>query len=179
MGNRDPQLSPNGVFPCHLEGNEAESWVAISVRSDDEWQTLARLIDGETLALDPRFITLTQRQTNENALEALLANWTQRCSAIEIEHQLQAASIPAHKVASTHDMAKDPQLIAREHFIQLPHSLMGTSVVESARFKLSETPGNPELSAPTFGRDSHYVLAEILNYNEEAISQLSENGILQ
>ena len=38
VGNRDPYLAPQGVYPCRGE----EQWLAITVHDDDEWAALAR-----------------------------------------------------------------------------------------------------------------------------------------
>jgi len=177
-GNRDEQISPSGVFSCLKEADEAEAWVAIAARNDQEWSVLARHIGGPSLEQDLRFDSFQNRKNNEDDLEDIIEKWTRNLTANEVEHQLQSMGIPAHKLLSTVDMAKDTQLEARQHFVHLPHKLMSDSVVESTRMKLSRTPGNPEFSAPTFGRDNTKVLSEILRYSNEQIEALNESGVL-
>jgi hypothetical protein len=43
--------------------------------------------------------------------------------------------------------------------------------VEGSRFTLSRTPPAVRHSAPTLGRDNHYVLEKILRYGEDKITE--------
>lgn len=178
QGNRDPAMAPHGVFPCLPIPPNAEGWVAIAVRDDAEWHRLAGLIGGEVLAGDRRFTTLEVRKANEDGLEPIVQGWTSCRTAIAAECALQAIGVPAHNVASSHDMENDPQLKARHHFIKLSHATMGETTVESPRYQLSETPGSPLRSAPHFGRDNQFVLERILGYDVARIARLADEGIL-
>jgi benzylsuccinate CoA-transferase BbsF subunit len=73
---------------------------------------------------------------------------------------------------------RDPQLLHRGHFVEVPHEIHGTTVVEGSRFKLSRTPARIERAGPTFGRDNQYVLETILGYSEEKITDLVIAGVL-
>jgi len=178
-GNRDPDMAPHGVFPCQALAPNPEGWVALAVRNDAEWVRLATLMGGPALAADPRFATLADRQRNEDALEALVADWTSRHTPLEVESLLQGAGIPAHNVASSADMVADPQLRLRQHYVKLPHELMAETTVENARYLLSATPARIQRPAPHFGRDNHKVLKEVLGYDDRRIAALTEQGILQ
>jgi crotonobetainyl-CoA:carnitine CoA-transferase CaiB-like acyl-CoA transferase len=178
QGNRDPAMAPHGVFPCLPAAPNQEGWVAIAARSDDEWQRLAQVIGGNALEKDARFIDCTARKHNEDALEAIIAAWTQTQSPLAIEARLQQLGIPAHNVASSADMVADPQLQLRQHFVSLPHALMGTTHFESARYQLDATPARYQRPAPHFGRDNTYVLSEVLGYDSARIAALNDAGIL-
>ena len=175
QGNRDQAFAPHGVFRTR----GADAWVAIVARDDAEWLRLAGIIGGAMLTSDPRFGTLASRKANEDALEQLVADWTATRDGSAIETELQAHGIPAYVVAASEDFVSDPQLIARGHFVRLPHPLMGETVFESARYQLSDTPAAYERSAPTFGRDNAYVLREILGYPPERVAALEAAGILK
>ena len=172
-GHRVPDMAPHGVFRAAGE----DRWVAIAVRSDAEWQRLAGRLGGE--AADPRFQTLDGRKRDEDALEAIVEDWTATLDAQAIEDLLQADAIPAHVVANSSDISLDPQLQHQGHFVRLPHDLGGESVVEASRFQLSETRVGPERAAPSFGRDNDYVLASLLAYPEDKIAGLKQRNILK
>jgi benzylsuccinate CoA-transferase BbsF subunit len=72
---------------------------------------------------------------------------------------------------------RDPQLLHRGHFVEVPHEIHGTTVVEGSRFKLSRTPARIERPGPTFGRDTQYVLETILGYGPERIVELAAAGV--
>ena len=173
VGNRDPQFAPHGVFACAGE----DRWAAIVVRDDAEWSRLASLIGGETM--DGALSTLAGRRANEDRLEALIEAWTRARDVADIERDLQALAIPVHRAADSADMVADPQLIARGHFVRLPHPLGGDSVIEASRFALSETPAQYLRAAPHFGRDAREVLNDILGYDETKVAALDAAGVLR
>lgn len=173
-GNRDATMAPHGVF----RALGWDSWVAIAVRNDEEWQRLASLIGGETLAADTSLQTLAGRKANELPLEALLEGWTSQRSARAVEEELQAIGVPAHRAVSTEDFMVDPQLLAREHFVRLEHPLMKEAVVEASHYRLSDTPATYHRSAPVYGRDNTFVLGNLLGYDTDQIAELQKSGVL-
>lgn len=58
----------------------------------------------------------------------------------------------------------------------LVHAKHGTTIVESARFLLSETPTRVAGPAPESGADNDHVLAQILGYDEERVTELVVAG---
>ena len=179
-GNRDPHMAPHGVFACRAAAGVAaeNSWVAIAARNDRDWHALATAIAGSELASDARFATLSLRQQAEDEIEKLIADWTAQRSPHEVQALLQAHGVPAHVASASADMVSDPQLMARQHFVRLEHPLMGTSPVETSRYRLSDTPGVPVRAAPTFGRDNLFVLRDILGYDQTRIAALESAGVL-
>jgi crotonobetainyl-CoA:carnitine CoA-transferase CaiB-like acyl-CoA transferase len=173
MGNRDLEYAPNGAFP----GKEFDSWIAVTVRSDAEWASLAALIGGE--ATSPAFTTFAGRKAREDEVEALVAAWTRQYDALKVEEMLQKAGIPAHNVASSLDLTKDPQLTGRRHFVRLPHPLGGESVFEASRYTLSATPAEYRRPAPHYCRDNDEVLAQLLGYAPERIESLKKANIFK
>lgn len=173
LGNRDPQFAPHGVFACAGE----DRWIAIVARGDAEWARLAALVGGR--ALDGAFATLAGRKAAEDRLEGLIEAWTATRDVDEVERALQARRIAAHRVADSADMVADPQLVARGHFVRMPHPLGGECVIEASRFRLSETPPGCARAAPHFGRDTRAVLTGLLGYGEDKVAALDAAGALR
>ena len=174
-GNRDPQMSPHGVFP--IAGDDA--WIAIAARNEEDWEMLAGLIGDEALFTDARFSSLGARKANEDALETIIAEWTTGQDGYVLQQTLQDHNVPAHVVQNSPEMIVDPQLIHRGHFVKLPHDVHGTTTVEGSRMRLSRTPAQVMRSAPTFGRDNFEVLEQILGYEVERIGELAAAEVLQ
>ena len=172
-GNRDPLFAPHGVFASAGE----DRWIALAARDDAEWARLAARIGGE--ALDGAFATLAGRKAAEDRLEGLIEAWTSERSADDLERDLQAIGVPAHRANNSADMLADPQMEARSHFVRIPHPLGGECVIEATRFKLSETPARYVRAAPHFGRDTHRVLTAILGYEEARVAALEAAGALR
>ena len=151
-GNDDPQMSPHGVFPSEGE----DRWVAIACRNDADRAALESVLNGQALE-----------------------EWTVARSPQDAMATLQAAGVPAHVVQTSADCFADPQLIHRNHFVDLVHPTQGKSVVEGARILFSRTPARPPQVAPTMGADNDAVLRELLRYSDERIIELVASGALQ
>jgi len=166
-------MAPHGVYPC-----AAKSWVAIAVRSDDEWRAFAELVGGGEVALDKRFAMTAGRLEHADELDETVAAWTRVRPAAFVEELLQAHGIPAHTAVSSADAVRDPQLAARGHFVELEHPIHGTTVVQGSRYRLSETPAVVTRPAPTLGCDNDHVLRNLLGYDDGRIASLAEAGAL-
>ncbi len=92
-----------------------------------------------------------------------------------VEELLQAEGIPASAVQNSPELALDPQLAHRGHFVALDDP---RARVEGSRFHLSRTPAKVGGPIPTFGRDNHYVLETLLGYDPERIAELVIAGVL-
>jgi benzylsuccinate CoA-transferase BbsF subunit len=95
-----------------------------------------------------------------------------------LERRLQERGVPAHQVQNSPELVVDPQLLHRNHFIELPHATMGTVTIEGSRFELSRTPATVEFAGPTLGEHNHYVLHEILGYDNDRIAELTAAEVL-
>ena len=74
-------------------------------------------------------------------------------------------------------MSRRHQFAHRDHFLEAPHSTLGRTSVENSRFKLSRTPAQVTRGAPALGEYNQYVLAQLIDYREEQISELAVEGI--
>jgi benzylsuccinate CoA-transferase BbsF subunit len=172
VGNHDPNYAPHGVYPAAGD----DRWIAIACRTDDHWRALCAALGHPEVADDSRFNTFARRDQNRDALDRLIAEWTRGRDRFEIERALQECGVPAGVVQDSADCAADPQLAARGHFVELPHPVLGKTVIEGPRFHLSRTPGAVERAAPTTGQDRDYVLRNILGYDDQLIRELARAG---
>ena len=170
-GNRDPQMSPHGVYPAAGE----DRWVAIAARDDADWRGLAGLIGID----DARFADLDGRLAHADELDAALSEWTAGRDAGEAAEALIAAGVPAHAVQDSAAAAEDPQLAHRGHFAQLPHPSLDPTTVEGSRLLFGRTPARRPTVAPTMGADTDAVLRELLGYDDARIAELAASGALQ
>lgn len=173
--NRDVNYAPHGVYPAA----GTDRWLALAVTTEGQWQALCAVMERPDLRQDDRFATMAARLAHQDALDEQVASWTRRQDVFQAETLLQAQGIPASAVRTMHELPDDPQLQHREHFVQLTHPAHGTTTVEGSRFRLSRTPAQIAGAAPTVGRDNHYVLATLLGYSEERITELVAAGVLE
>jgi crotonobetainyl-CoA:carnitine CoA-transferase CaiB-like acyl-CoA transferase len=178
-GNTDRVFAPHGVYRCRAAGDGSDRFVAIAVRTDGQWRTLAALMGRADLAADPVLGTAGGRRARAADLDPLVDAWTAGQSAEDAERCLQKNGIPAHVSASSSDYCTDPQLVHRGHLVRLPHPLHGTATVEGPRYLLSATPGQVNRAAPVFGQDNEYVLTELLGYSREEYQTMTDEGVLR
>ncbi len=172
LGNRDPHMAPHGCFAAAGE----ENWIALAVQDDAAWRRFCDAAERPELADDARFSTTALRKTNEDALEAIVAEWIGARDAQEVEILLQSVDVACHRVLDSAAALADPQLEARGHFVPL-EGVGLQSVIEDTRSKLSRTPARIRHGIPSLGRDNFDVLDRILGYDGDRISELVFAGI--
>jgi benzylsuccinate CoA-transferase BbsF subunit len=95
-----------------------------------------------------------------------------------VVQRLQAVGVASGMVQNARDLARDPQLQQRQHYVTLQHPEMGDNVVDQFGFRLSKTPGGPTHAAPVLGQHNAYVFGELLNMDAAEIAKLQEEGVI-
>ncbi len=121
LGNRDPDRVPQGCYPCRGE----EHWLAISVRTDDEWQALCQVIERPDLAGDPRFASRDDRWAHHDELDAIIGAWTAGQDRYQALRLLQRAGVPAGIALNNRDLVADPHVRARQDLVMIDHPSIG------------------------------------------------------
>jgi benzylsuccinate CoA-transferase BbsF subunit len=173
-GNRCLFAAPHGVFPCKGK----DRWCAIGIFSDDQWNAFCRTLGDPAWAREGTFATLQARKEHEDALEALVAEWTRQYTPVEIMHRMQAAGVPAGVVQTMEDLEQDPQLKEREFLISLEHPVIGIFGHPTPPFKLLSTKAQVKTS-PCLGEHNQYICTELLGMSEEEFDELlMQDGLL-
>jgi crotonobetainyl-CoA:carnitine CoA-transferase CaiB-like acyl-CoA transferase len=167
--------APHGVYPCAGD----DRWIAITVFTDTEWRAFARAIGSPSWAGDERFATRSGRLGHARDLDLLVASWTRDQRAEEAMHVLQRAGVAAGLVADAQDLcARDPQLAARGHFVDVPTPEGGTVRVDGPPFLLSETPAHPSGPGPLLGEHVDEILSRVLAIDTKEIAALRQAGVV-
>ena len=163
--------APHGVYPCAGD----DRWLAITVFSDDDWTRFAHALGDPEWTT--RFGTRAARIEHSTELDALVAAWTRTRVAEEAMAVLQTAGVAAGVVANAEDVcARDPQLAARGHFVDVPTPEGRTVRIDGPPFVLSETPARVGGPGPLLGEHSDEVLGELLGLRSEEIAELRAVG---
>ncbi len=170
-GNRVADHCPSGVFRC--SGNDA--WCAIAVRSDDEWQVLAREL---RLAPDDRFSTHAGRKAHEDDVETAVAAATASRERHELADALQAGGVPASAVQSSSDLLSDRQLAARDFWRRLKHPVIGEITAPAAPFRHDGGRTGPERAAPLLGEHTRELARTLLGLSDVEIDELTAEKVL-
>lgn len=173
-GNKHERFAPQGVYRCKGD-NE---WVAITVRTDLEWQSLAELIGKPEVGKDRRFLDLNGRQTYHDDIDELLGAWTSTITPQEAETTLQGAGIPAGALLNLNEAFSHPQFQHRNTLVHVDHPEMGTFPHTRTAWKSKNENEGVAGPAPTFGNANNYVLNELLNFSADEQQELKDRKIV-
>src|SRR3546814_292031 len=102
MGNRDDGAAPRGVYPCAGE----DRWIAISVRSDDDWRALCSEL-GEPGLNRAGWKTVVGRESDQDHIDTVLAEVTRRRDGEALMRGMQAQGVAAGVVQTAADVLED------------------------------------------------------------------------
>jgi crotonobetainyl-CoA:carnitine CoA-transferase CaiB-like acyl-CoA transferase len=151
-GQHHPLAAPYGRFKAK------DGYLNIAAPNDAIWQRLAQAIGKPEWPSDARFATAGARIKSRDALttelEAVLAT-------AEVNHWvtlLNDAGIPTGPVLDMQQVFSDPQVLARQMLLQMPHPTAGTFKTTGLPVKLSETPGHVQRRPPLHGEHTEEIL---------------------
>ena len=170
-GNADPNMIPHSVYPC----SGHDQWCAIVCENDDQWKSLCLEMRRQDLA----DLTLQERFEQVEAIDEIIANWTQIQSAGGLQIRLQRHGVAAHMVQDTGHCMNDPQLVHRDHFPWAPHPEARQVMIDGIPHRLSRSRGGFDWAGPTYGQHSMEVLEGILGYDGEQIAELAIAEVLE
>lgn len=173
VGNVSFTGSSSGVYPT------TDGHVTVAAGTSDLiWRRFCRLIGQPELMEDARFATVAARRDHQAQVVALIEAWTRNRSKAEVINLLTPAGIPAAPVNNVAEMVQDPQIQAREMFVELNHPAYGPVKITGTPLKLSETPGQIKHLAPLPGEHNEAILHGLLGHSLQEIQQWQEEGVL-
>ncbi|MEW6232188.1 MAG: CaiB/BaiF CoA-transferase family protein [Chloroflexota bacterium] len=171
-GNAHASIVPYETFKAR------DSYIAIGVGNDRQWQRFCQLLGREELAHDPRFATNPRRVENRDVLIPMLQEVIATRDGEEWLRLLREADIPCSPINTIDRVFQDPQVLHREMVVEVPHPTAGKVRLAGIPFKLSCTPARVSRHPPLLGEHTAEVLADILGYGADRIASLREQGVL-
>jgi benzylsuccinate CoA-transferase BbsF subunit len=173
-GNHDGVAAPQNCYPCRHD----DTWVAIAIRHQREWEAFCRALGDPEWSRDPRFLDQLGRFHNREALDELVAGWTRRFTPQEVTERLQVVGVAAGPSFSAAEMYQDPHLNARGFFVQVEHPVVGRKPIMRLPWLLDPGPNGQYWAAPTLGQHNDIVFREILGLPESEIDSLRQEGVI-
>ncbi len=167
-GNRSLNRVPQGVYPCAGE----EEWVAISVESQDEWESLAALV-GEAADAD-----LERRIERADQIDAAISAWTAQRERFEAMRALQDEGIRASALMTNEDLVEGEQMGARGFIVEWDQVDVGVRRFPGFPVHFEDPAQIPMRGAPGLGEDNERILVEILGYSPERVAELEQSEVL-
>ncbi|MQF66894.1 CoA transferase [SAR202 cluster bacterium AD-802-F09_MRT_200m] len=174
MGNRHRDMAPQGVYPCSGE----DMWVAISVSSDEEWESLCKVMGQPHLATDSRFADPKSRRNNHDDIDLVISTWTETQDHYQVMYLLQAQGVPAAPVLKGGEVIDDPHLESRGFWDVVNHPEAGTYKQVTTPWLLSNSPRATSTPAPGLGEHNYQVLSGLLGLSKSEIDTLAQKGVI-
>lgn len=143
----------------------------------DVMSPMALLFENPDLNTHPLFLSGGDRMIEWRAFDALIKDYLDTHTAMEIVMTAQALRMPFAFVPSGDDLLNDEHLAERGFFQQISHTKAGTLTHTGAPFKMSETPLQSS-GAPERGEANVAVLCDELGYEKADLSILSDRGVI-
>jgi CoA:oxalate CoA-transferase len=153
-GQHHPLTSPYGRFRAQ------DGYLNIAAGNQDMWQKLVRALEAPALASDPRFVKPGARIEHRDALTAELERVLAARPVAAWVECLNAAGIPSGPVFDMAQVFADPQVLARNMLVELPHPQRGTWKSPGLPVKLSATPPAITRRPPLLDEHTDEILSE-------------------
>jgi crotonobetainyl-CoA:carnitine CoA-transferase CaiB-like acyl-CoA transferase len=165
--------SSSGVYPT------TDGHVAIAAgASDAVWGRFCEIIGRVDLTRDPGFATAAARRDRRDLIAAIIQGWTAQRTKADVVRTLATAGVPAAPVNNVAEMVADPQVQAREMFVELDHPTFGPLKTTGTPLKLSQTPGRVRWLAPQPGEHNEEVFIGLLGYSREDLARWYAEGVI-
>jgi crotonobetainyl-CoA:carnitine CoA-transferase CaiB-like acyl-CoA transferase len=173
LGNRSERFAPQGVYRCA----GTDRWCALSVETDEQWKSLARIIGRESWIDEPRFTRAPGRFRHHDEIDRAITAWTVKQADKDIEQQLKSLGIPAERVRRIDAVVDAPD--ASRVFDAMSERRVGSMRTTRLPFSLSSVELPPPRSASSLGEHSAEVLREWLHCSDAEIENLRKSEALQ
>jgi crotonobetainyl-CoA:carnitine CoA-transferase CaiB-like acyl-CoA transferase len=166
-----PLGAPATILPCK------DGYVWMLALEPGQWNGLVKVMGDPEWAQTEMFQDMFARAQNSDVIYPLLEEWTMQHGKFEIMEKCQEAGCPVTAVFTVAEASEHPHLAAREYFVNIEHSALGTVRSLGAPFKLPECPGGPTRPAPLLGEHNDGVWAA-LGLTEQQRDQLRNDRLI-
>ena len=173
IGTRHPVVSPVQA----LQTKDSYVAIAVSDGPNGHWGSLCAEIGRPELANDERFHSAWVRTQNYGELSPILEAAMLERTTHEWVSALTSKGVPVGPVQDLAQVAADPQLNAREMFVELEHPAIGPVTFTNTPIKLSRTPAGVHQLPPDMGQHTDELLGEI-GLGTSRIEELRAQGVV-
>jgi benzylsuccinate CoA-transferase BbsF subunit len=163
--------APSGCFRCA----GADAWLALSVRTDAEWQGLCRVMADLALDADPRFRDAEARLAAKDELNARVAAWLRARDGTAVEAALHAEGVPSARSRHMGEIVADPHMRERAMFREID----GMVEMATLPWLADDLWRGAFTRTPAIGQDNDYVFGTLLGLSAERRAALSEAGVIR
>jgi crotonobetainyl-CoA:carnitine CoA-transferase CaiB-like acyl-CoA transferase len=147
--------------------------------TDEGWVKLARLMEREDLAADPRFATAAARRQNHREVDELVRTWASQKTRQEVWEGTRDLGYFGGPILSMAEVFEDPHVKARQSFVEVDHPTAGPVTLQAPWIHLSKTPTSIHDQSPAIGQHTDDVLGGLLGFSADQLADLRAQGVVQ
>ena len=172
MGAAHPTLVPYQAFMC----NDGK-YINVAVGSERIWERFCKGMGREDLRDHPDYATNSVRVNNRGAIVSMLQEIFLTRPVTEWVEDLQAANVPCGPINDLADVFADPQVLARNMYLEMAHPTLGTIKQTGLPIKFSLTPGGLDRHPPLLGEHNQEIL-QSLGYSDADVQSLKDQSVI-
>jgi len=167
LGNGSVEVTPFNVYIAK------DGYVVITIVTIGQWHQLLHVIGRDDLLNVKEYTNQLERIQHRQEIDVLVTEWTRTRTVQEIEAILGDNHLPCSPVLGLDKVVSDPQILDRNMMIEIEQMISGKIKVPGSVFKMTETPGDPTLTAPFLGQNNFEVFHDMLGMNDKEIEELT------
>jgi len=173
LGNQHPNIVPYQVFPTE------DGYLVLSIGNDPTFKRFCENYGLSYLLEDPRFATNAARVGNRQLVTDTLTPVMRQHPTVWWVDQLEALKIGCGPINTLQQVFADPQVVARNTVVTLPHPSTpdGVQVIANP-VRLSGTPAGYRMASPTLGQHTDEVLGTRLGFGADRLAALRAQGVI-
>ena len=172
MGAAHPTLVPYQAFMC-----KDGKYINVAVGSERIWERFCQGMEREDLKDNPDYATNSVRVNNRGAMVSMLQEIFLSRPVAEWVKDLQAANVPCGPINDLADVFADPQVLARNMYLEMAHPTLGSIKQTGLPIKFSLTPGGLDRHPPLLGEHNQEILKS-LGYSEADVQSLMAQSVI-
>jgi formyl-CoA transferase len=171
IGNNHSSIVPYQVFKA------SDRHFAFGALNDRQFGDFAGVLGHPEWTTDPRFATNPQRVAHRGELVPLIEGVLAHRTASAWVDALLAVGVPAGPVNNVAEVFEDPQVLARNMRIDVPHPKLGNVRMAGIPYKHGDTPATVRRHPPMLGEHTDEILRG-LGVSVDELAHLRQEGAL-
>ncbi|WP_259754637.1 CaiB/BaiF CoA transferase family protein [Pseudomonas sp. GCEP-101] len=173
QGNAHVNIVPYQVFSAK------DMDFIIACGNDSQFVSLCEAIGLPELPKDPRFTRNADRVRNRDIIVGKLAEHFQGDTADNWVRRIHAVKVPVGVINDIGRALEEPQVVARDMLVDIPHAQNPGFRMVGSPLKLSETPVEYQRPAPMLGEHTDEVLKRRLGLDDARLAALKAEGVIE
>ncbi len=172
-GNFHRRAAPYGVFRAK------DGWIAVAAGNPNLFKRALEAIGRADLLDEREFRQRVRRGEHVDQITALWSEFVATRTRAEVTEVCERHRLAYGEVQSIADLARDPQLIAREQVAEIDHpDGQGKVPTRGVPIRFVDSPGALRAPSPTVGQHTDPILRELLGLSSEALVALRRDGVI-